>query len=164
MKSLLQKVSTTSIAEAFRKVAGLGGSRISRSVALGLGVMVGLLPIVPFQTPVVILLAFLFRVNRVAAFAGTLVCQPFTIPFLWGGEYALGCWLTNTTSVAFAEVPKTAASILALGRIVFTPMAAGSAVVAVAGGLLTGFVAWYIFGDSNRQKGDSSVVTREGRP
>jgi len=126
-------------------------------------VAVGLLPIVPFQTPAVLLLAFVFRVNRIAAFVGTLVCQPFTAPFIWGGEYALGCRLTNTSSVSFAEFPKTAQSVFALGRSVFAPLAVGSVVIAVAGGLLTGSVAWCIFRDSNRQKGDSSVVSKEGR-
>lgn len=145
MRNLLQKVSITSIVDVFKSLAGLDGSRFSKAVALGLGVAVGLLPIVPFQTPVVILLAFLFRVNRIVAFAGTLVCQPFTMPFIFGGEYALGCWLTSTSAVGFSEIPKTAAALFTLGGRVLAPLAAGSMVVAVAGGLLTGSVAWCAF-------------------
>ena len=56
----------------------------AHSIALGaaLGVFVGCLPIIPFQSVLVILLAILFRANKVAAFLCTFFTNVFTmIPF-----------------------------------------------------------------------------------
>lgn len=54
------------------------------NIALGvaLGVFVGFLPIIPFQTVAVLALAFLFRGNKVAAAISTVISNPFNvIPF-----------------------------------------------------------------------------------
>lgn len=54
-------------------------------IALGmaLGVFIGLLPIIPLQTVVVLALALALRCSKLTALIGTLVTNPLTIPFLY---------------------------------------------------------------------------------
>ncbi|TVM15837.1 DUF2062 domain-containing protein [Oceanidesulfovibrio indonesiensis] len=58
----------------------------AHSIALGaaLGIFVGCLPIIPFQTVLVITLAFIFRANKIAAFSCTWITNAFNvIPFYY---------------------------------------------------------------------------------
>ncbi|MDD4951797.1 MAG: DUF2062 domain-containing protein [Desulfovibrionaceae bacterium] len=56
----------------------------AHSIALGcgLGVFVGFLPIIPFQSVTVLALAFVFRASKLPAWLGTFISNPFNmIPF-----------------------------------------------------------------------------------
>lgn len=58
----------------------------AHSIALGaaLGIFVGCLPIIPFQSVLVIALAFIFRANKLAAFSCTWISNAFNvIPFYY---------------------------------------------------------------------------------
>lgn len=58
----------------------------AHSIALGasLGIFVGFLPIIPFQSVLVIALAFIFRANKLAAFSCTWISNAFNvIPFYY---------------------------------------------------------------------------------
>lgn len=56
-----------------------------RDIALGmaLGVFIGLLPIIPLQSVIVLALALAFRCSKLSALIGTLITNPLTIPFLY---------------------------------------------------------------------------------
>lgn len=54
------------------------------AMGVALGIFVGFLPIIPFQTVVVLTLAFIFRGNKVAAAICTTISNPFNlIPFYY---------------------------------------------------------------------------------
>ena len=161
MKSLFQKVTTTSLRETIRRVAGLGGSRASKATALGMGVTLGLLPLVPFQTPLALFFAFLFRLNRIAALVGTLVCQPFTAPFIWGAEYVVGCWFTGRQPADISSFPRDLSQFLTWGKSLLFPLTVGSVVISLAGGTLVGLISYFFMKPDNRQKSDSSVYESE---
>ena len=139
---------TTSFRELFRRLAGLGDAPGRTALAVGLGLWVGLLPVAPFQTLLVLGAAFLLRLNRVAALAGTLVWQPFTAPFIVAAEYAVGRWMVP-------EGPPPPAGWW--GSLV-RPLVAGSLVLSAAVGALGALVSYAVLSGRARQNGGSSVI------
>ncbi len=153
VKNWIRKVSTTSIAKALSRAAGLGGGRVSNSVAVGVGVAVGLLPIVPLQSAVALLLALIFRLNRLYAIAGTMVCQPFTIPIIYATEYAVGRWVLGAPTVALSpNILSGTAKAMAIGGVLF----------ACAGGFVAGAITYGALGRGTRQNSASYVNRSEG--
>lgn len=142
---------TTSLREAWHRVAGTGGPPGLTAAALGLGVAVGFLPIVPLQGLTALLLAFLFRLNRMAALVGTLVWQPFTAPFILAAEWGVG----KLVLAPFVSGPESAA-----GRY-FWPLVPGSLIVALLAGLAAAFAAFPLLNRRARQKASPSVRPKE---
>ena len=67
-------------------------SRVARGLAVG--VFIGFLPIIPFQTMAAIALAWVFRGSFVASAMGTWVTNPVTVPPLYALFFLLGKTLT----------------------------------------------------------------------
>jgi hypothetical protein len=67
----------------------------AHSIALGaaLGIFVGFLPIIPFQTPSVLVLAFALRANKVAAMACTWVSNVVNMIPFYTMLYVVGRWV-----------------------------------------------------------------------
>ncbi len=66
------------------ELAGSGGSDRDLALALALGAFVAPTPVLGLHTWMAIGLAFLLRVNRLAAFAGSNLANPFTMaPLVW---------------------------------------------------------------------------------
>lgn len=64
------------------KLLRTDGSPYSVAMAIGLGFFIGcFLPI--GHTPVIIILAIVFRTDKVLAFAATWISNPYTIPFMY---------------------------------------------------------------------------------
>jgi uncharacterized protein (DUF2062 family) len=153
VKPFLMKGSTISWRDMLKRLAGLECSRSTTALSVGMGVALGLLPVSPLQTLAAIALSFLFKLNRVAAVAGTLVWQPFTAPFILGAEYGLGRWMIG------AAGSEPGASFWA--RWVW-PSALGAVVISAAGGLVSGGLTYLILEKRSRQKGEPAVQQGEG--
>lgn len=152
-KSCWRKVSTTSLRELLRRLTGTGGPPSRTAAAFGLGVFVGFLPVMPFQTGLVLILAFLLRLNRPAAFLGTLVWQPFTIPFILAAEWSVGR--------LFMAQPQPV-EIHALSWKQLAPLLPGALLVAAAAGTIAGAAVYWPLKRLSRQTQPSSVI-KEGR-
>lgn len=150
-KSSPPKASTTSPREALRRLAGTGGPPGRTAAAFGLGVFVGFLPVMPFQTGLALALAFLFGLNRPAAFLGTLVWQPFTMPFILAAEWSVGR--------LFLEQPAPVEAGAISWRSLL-PLLPGVLPVAAAAGILAGATAYWPLKRISRQKGPQSVMER----
>jgi len=137
--------------EAARRLAGLGDSPLRTGIAAGLGVLIGLLPVAPFQTLLALAAAFLLRLNRVAVLSGTLVWQPFTAPFILGAELAAGKLILPSSSVDATWKTRW-----------LVPIAAGAAVLAAVGGLLAGLAVFWTKSRFDRRKPVSRVSSGEG--
>jgi uncharacterized protein (DUF2062 family) len=147
------KGSTTSAREAWRELAGTGQPPARTAAAVGLGLAIGLLPIMPFQTAAALGAAFLLRLNRLAVWLPTLVWQPFTAPAIVAAEVWVGRALTG------AEGPAgTAGSLWARWG---WPLIVGSGVVAGGAGFLAGGVAYLLLKRNSRQDDAPSVLERE---
>jgi hypothetical protein len=57
---------------------------------LALGVVLGILPTFGLGVVIALLVAGIFRVNKVSAIAGTLVMNPWTATFFWAASYMVG--------------------------------------------------------------------------
>lgn len=140
--------STTSWREALKALAGLDAPPWRTALSVGLGLAVGVLPVAPFQTLLVLGLAFLLRCNRVAAWTPTLIWQPFTAPFIVGAEVALGRW--------FCQVP-TGGRGSSLWEQWGWPLVVGSGLLALGAGLVGGAATYAILHGRARQRRPPSV-------
>ncbi|MFI3272083.1 MAG: DUF2062 domain-containing protein [Pseudomonadota bacterium] len=66
------------------------------SMGMAVGVFVGFLPIIPFQSVVALSLAFIFRGSKVAAFLGTWVSNPVNMIPFYGFLYWFGSFFWKT--------------------------------------------------------------------
>ena len=137
--------------EAISHIAGLGATPARTGVSAGVGVFIGLLPIAPLQTLAAICAAFAFRLNRVAVFAGTLIWQPFTAPFIIGAELAAGRLLLGA--------PPAGAS---WRETWLKPAAAGAILLATVGGIISGAAVAFAKSRFDRRKSQPNVSTSEG--
>ena len=67
----------------YKQVLRIKSSPEDIALGMGLGVFIGLLPIIPLQTVVVLALALLLRCSKLTALIGTLITNPLTIPFFY---------------------------------------------------------------------------------
>ena len=67
----------------------------AHSIALGaaLGIFVGFLPIIPFQSVVVLTLAIIVRANKIAAFSCTFISNVFNLIPFYTMLYIVGSWM-----------------------------------------------------------------------
>ena len=130
-----------------RRVFGLDAAPGPTAFAVGLGVAIGLLPIAPLQTLAAVGLAFALRLNRLAVFAGTLIWQPFTAPFILGAEFAVGRFLVGKWLPQAGGGP--AGNALA-------SLAAGASALAVAGGAAAGLASYAWLRGSERRRLDKN--------
>ena len=148
------KASTTSFRDTWRGLAGTGQPPARTAAALGLGLAIGLMPIMPFQTAVALGAAFLLRLNRVAVWVPTLIWQPFTAPFIVAAEVWVGrSLLDGGTPVAGA------------GRSLWSqwgwPLVVGSGLTAGAAGVAAALLSYLILRRTARQGEAPSVLEGE---
>jgi uncharacterized protein (DUF2062 family) len=141
------KGSTTSLREAWRKLAGTDQPPLRTALSLGLGLAIGVLPIMPLQTGVALGAAFLFRLNRVTTFLGTLIWQPFTAPLIVAAEL----WIGRLLLPAAAEAAGTPWERWGW------PLVVGSGVLAVCWGGLGTAAAYLALSARSRQRSAPSV-------
>jgi uncharacterized protein (DUF2062 family) len=147
------KVSTTSAREAWRELAGTGQPPARTATAVGLGLAIGLLPIMPFQTAAALGAAFLLRLNRLAVWLPTLVWQPFTAPAILAAEVWVGRALVGSGAAGGAD-----GSLWARWG---WPLVVGSVAVSGIAGVLAGGVAYLLLRRSARQDDAPSVLEGE---
>jgi uncharacterized protein (DUF2062 family) len=68
----------------------VGGDPVHVALGFALGVFLGVFPTFGIGIPLSILLASVFRWNRVSAVLGSLVMNPLTTPFFWTLSGTLG--------------------------------------------------------------------------
>jgi uncharacterized protein (DUF2062 family)/2-polyprenyl-3-methyl-5-hydroxy-6-metoxy-1,4-benzoquinol methylase len=109
-------------------------------VGVGVGVFVGCSPFWGVHFPIAVLLATLFRLNRVIVYASAYIGNPLTVGPILFGEIQFGNRILRG-----AWLPITLADVRTLGVLgIFTNLLIGSLVLgAVLGGLL-GVAAWLI--------------------
>ncbi len=143
------RASITSWREIWRDLAGTGQGPRRTAVAVGVGLLIGLLPLMPLQTLLALGAAFAFRLNRLAVFAGTLVWQPFTAPLIIAAEYGLGRWI-----LAAPPVGQGATVMERWGW----PLAVGAPLLSLAGAVAGGCLVYLVMWVRSRQKVASSVI------
>ncbi|GAB4374109.1 MAG: DUF2062 domain-containing protein [Deltaproteobacteria bacterium] len=77
----------------YLRLIRVGGDPVHVALGFSLGVFLGVFPTFGLGIPLAILLASLFRWNRVAATLGSLVMNPLTTPFFWSLSGSVGAAL-----------------------------------------------------------------------
>jgi uncharacterized protein len=73
-----------------RRLARLSGTPHNIAAGFACGVTISFTPLVGFHVLLGCVLALIVRGNLLAMFVGTLVGNPWTLPFMWLGGYELG--------------------------------------------------------------------------
>ena len=117
------------------------------AAAWGVGIAIGLSPLLGLHTVLALLLAFSFRLNKIDVLLGTLIMNPWTFPIYFPAASLLGRWITgirvprvvlpHVTQLLRPEVWREQAEWL---RPLLTVWGVGAAVVALTGGLATFYV------------------------
>src|SRR3990172_4818536 len=74
----------------YLRLVRVGGDPVHIALGFALGVFLGVFPTFGLGIPLSLLLASMFRWNRVSAILGSLVMNPLTTPFFWTLSGTLG--------------------------------------------------------------------------
>jgi uncharacterized protein (TIGR03546 family) len=111
------------------------------NIALGvaLGIFVGFLPIIPFQTVVVLTLAFIFRGNKVAAAICTVISNPLNVIPFYTMLYFVGRVFLPLEVPAFDPNHLTMHEFIGTGWDFFAIMCVGGVVLGIPSFFLSYF-------------------------
>lgn len=112
------------------------------SIAMGLsvGVFVGCLPIIPFQTVTALGIAFSLRCSKIAAALGTWITNPLYAPFVYYGLYLVGRMIIPLGRKEFEPEDLTIQTLINIGWDFFWLMFFGG----VAVGLVLSFTTYFL--------------------
>jgi len=118
------------ISETLRKLLNESRSPTRSALSFAVGVAISFSPLLGFHIFIALFAAFLFRLNKVEVALGTLVNNPWTVPFVYSSAVVLGSRLLGRAIPAF-----TLRAIFSSA--VFVPLAVGCAVYMAASGILS---------------------------
>ncbi|NCC24767.1 MAG: DUF2062 domain-containing protein [Deltaproteobacteria bacterium] len=114
------------------------------SIALGLavGVFVGCLPVVPFQTVLALALAFFCRCSKIAAALGTWVSNPANMVFLYYLFFKVGSLIVPSPGGRLDPTAVSMTDMLRHGWSLFLTMFVGGFLVGIPSAVITYFLAF----------------------
>ncbi len=114
------------------------------NIAMGLavGVFVGLLPLLPFQTVIAVAVAFVLRSSKIAAALGTWVSNPLNWVPLYMMFYYVGKALVPFDVPAFHPAQLEMPQMIEMGWKFFSVMMLGGLVVATPSAIVSYFVVF----------------------
>lgn len=80
----------------YLRLVRMGGNPVRIALGFSLGVFLGVFPTFGIGIPLSLLLASVFRWNRVSAVLGSLVMNPLTTPFFWTLSGTVGAAIFRT--------------------------------------------------------------------
>lgn len=129
---------------AYKKMLRLKSSPHDIALGLALGVFIGLLPVIPFQSVSVLVLALLFRCSKLSALLGTLVSNPLNIPFLYFIMHRLGRFFLPEWHGRYNPDHFTVTDLLQTGWHMFGTMLLGGTIIGIPAAIVTYFLARYL--------------------
>jgi uncharacterized protein (DUF2062 family) len=136
------------------------------SIAAGFacGVAISFTPFLGLHLAGSFLLCLLVRGNFLAAVAGTLVGNPWTLPFIWVAAYHLGHALLGTRGPQLGSVHSwDLATLLAEFEAVFWPLVVGGVPLAVIAGLATYFPLVRVIATCQKARRERRARRRQDR-
>lgn len=129
----------------FLRIVRLRGEPHELALGIALGIFAGMMPIMPFQTALAIMLAFLFHGSKITAAIGTLISNPLNWYFLYFYSHKIGASILGL----FIQKPAFSSIMNAIDQgegwwVIIGRMAgAGSNIITsfILGGLIMGVVA-----------------------
>jgi hypothetical protein len=128
----------------FLRIVRLRATPHNIALGVALGIFIGCMPIIPFQSVVVIALAFIFRANKLAAWAATFISNPLDmIPFYYL-LFLVGNTLLPFQGIQFDPSNLSMEGLLNTGVDAFLVMVAGGLVLGIPGAVGAYFVSLWI--------------------
>jgi uncharacterized protein len=140
--SIIQRI-RRSTRYGFLRVIRTKDSPHSTALGMGIGVFVGFLPIIPFQTVTALTLSFALRCGKVSAVIGTLVSNPLNIPILYFLYFKVGSFFIPVAGYRFDPRNIELISLIHKGWGVVMSMVVGGLVFAIPGSILAYFLTLF---------------------
>ncbi|MEF2231010.1 MAG: DUF2062 domain-containing protein [Pseudodesulfovibrio sp.] len=131
------------------------------AMAMALGMFIGALPIIPFQSVIVIALAFFLRVNKLAAWLATCYSNAATMVPFYYFLYIVGSAVTPF-HVAFDPTRLEMEQLLSAGWEVFAVMFTGGLAFGIPASVATYFLTLYIVRGYRRRRALRLLRRRTG--
>ncbi len=117
--------------------------RLAMGVACG--IFVGFLPIIPFQTIVVLALAFILRGNKPVAWIATLISNPINVIPFYAMLYWVGHLFIHTkTKLILREEALTMRALIERGTELYGVMFVGGLALGIPGAIIAYFLTKYL--------------------
>lgn len=124
----------------FLKILRLKTSAHSIALGAAFGIFVGFLPIIPFQSIVVLTLAFIFRANKIAAFSCTFISNVLNLIPFYTMLYMVGIWVLPFERVHFDPHHLKLMELVDQGWRLVAVMSVGGVVLGVPSAIIMYFV------------------------
>jgi hypothetical protein len=147
----------------FKRVTRLSGTPHSIAAGVACGVASSFTPFIGFHLLGAFLLCLLVRGNYVAAAVGTLVGNPWTLPFMWVVAYKLGHALTGMRAAQIE--PAQGGNLFSFAEVgaVFWPTVVGCLPLAVVAALATYFPLMRMIAAYQRERQRRQARRRQSR-
>lgn len=132
------------------------------AAACALGMFIGALPIIPFQSVVVIALAFVLRVNKLAAWVATCYSNAVTMVPFYYFLFEVGKTVTPIQDVAFDPEKLRMVDMIHAGWKVFGVMFAGGLAFGVPATIATYFLSLFVIRRYRERRAIRLLRKREG--
>ncbi len=119
--------------------------------SFAVGVYVSVSPFLGIHTIIIIIISFLFGLNKVSAIAGSWVNLPWTIPIVYYSEFKIGEFFLNR-HIHFDMKPFTMEHYLRSGSEVFLAIFIGSVIEGIFFGIIFYFLLKYLIVLHRRRK------------
>lgn len=124
-------------------------TNIRLSVAVGVGIFTGIIPIWGFQTVLAIILSFIFKLNKIIMLTVSNFSQPPVTPFIILGSFLLGGLFVNTDAGMFHYNSKTVYEFIKNNLLQYV---VGSIILAVLLALISGITTYYFLYAFRKEK------------
>jgi uncharacterized protein (DUF2062 family) len=114
-----------------KRLIRLPGTPHSIAAGVACGTAISFTPLIGFHLLLGVLLTLAFRGNLLAGVAGTLIGNPWTLPFMWLASYEVGKFLLGDPSGAAAPTPWAFADLAGYGTAVGELVVSAGLVAAV---------------------------------
>ncbi|ULQ51495.1 DUF2062 domain-containing protein [Flavihumibacter fluvii] len=140
-------------ADLVRKILEPGQSPERKSLSIGFGIFMGIIPIWGFQLIVGIFLAFVFKLNKALVITAANISIPPMIPFILYGSFLAGApWMGNNAKA----IPLTGELSLSAVQHNLQQYVAGSITLAIVAGITIGCIAYFFLKRYSRKTGHAT--------
>lgn len=146
----------------YLRIMRLKASTHAIALGLALGIFVGFLPIIPFQTVVALAFAFVFRASKIPAAVGTWVSNPVNLIPFYTMLYYVGRWLLPMEAPNLDFHHLELKSMIEQGWGLVVVMFAGGVLLGIPGACIT-YIVTFRSVNSYRQKRMIRLIKKYNR-
>ena len=132
------------IRERIHEAISAGTDERSLAAGFAVGVFFSFTPLVSLHMVLALIVAFVFRLNKVATIAGAWVNNPYTMPFVFYGCFRFGEWILGMRIPSPSFESYTLKSLLKAAVPYAAPLFLGTTVVGLAAAAVAYVVVYRI--------------------